>query len=119
MNSPHSVESIVPEVAATIPTVKDCERELYCGFPYFLPVTTFLWYMSKLIHSKFPRQMHGFLKKISFRRKTSWIPGPAPLISIPTNLELISKAAKQNIVSFTFNVTGNALTNDIQAISIC
>jgi len=51
------------------------------------------------------------LKKISFHRKTSWIPGPAPLIRIPTNLELISKAAKQNIVSFTFNVTGNALKN--------
>nr|XP_012220395.1 PREDICTED: endoplasmic reticulum metallopeptidase 1-like isoform X1 [Linepithema humile]XP_012220396.1 PREDICTED: endoplasmic reticulum metallopeptidase 1-like isoform X2 [Linepithema humile] len=81
MNSPHSVESIVSEVAATMPTVKDCERELYCGFPYLMPVTTFLW-------------------------KTSWIPGPAPLITIPTNLELISKAAKQNVVSFTFNVTG-------------
>jgi len=51
MNSPYSVESIVPEVAATMPTVEDCERELYCGFPYLLPVTTFLWYTSKLIHT--------------------------------------------------------------------
>lgn len=49
MNSPHSVESIVPEVAAATPTVRDCEKELYCGFPYLLPVTTFLWYISKLI----------------------------------------------------------------------
>lgn len=110
MNSPHSVESVVPEVAAIMPTVKDCERELYCGFPYLMPVTTFLWYMSKLIHTSVPKQMHE-LKKISFRRKTSWIPGPAPLISIPTNLELISKAVKQNIVSFTFNVTGNGSAN--------
>ncbi|EFN89465.1 Endoplasmic reticulum metallopeptidase 1, partial [Harpegnathos saltator] len=88
MNSPHSVESIVPEVAAAMPTVKDCEKELYCGFPYLMPVTTFLW-------------------------RTSWIPGPAPLISIPTNLELISKTRytnailnQQHLVNFTFNVTG-------------
>ncbi|KAL6262629.1 hypothetical protein P5V15_005422 [Pogonomyrmex californicus] len=81
MNSPHSVESIVPEVAAAMPTVRDCEKELYCGFPYLMPVTTFLW-------------------------KTTWIPGPAPLINIPTNLEIISKTAKQHIVNFTFNVTG-------------
>nr|XP_012141016.1 PREDICTED: endoplasmic reticulum metallopeptidase 1-like [Megachile rotundata]XP_012141017.1 PREDICTED: endoplasmic reticulum metallopeptidase 1-like [Megachile rotundata]XP_012141018.1 PREDICTED: endoplasmic reticulum metallopeptidase 1-like [Megachile rotundata]XP_012141019.1 PREDICTED: endoplasmic reticulum metallopeptidase 1-like [Megachile rotundata] len=81
MNSPHSVEAMVPEIGAVTPTVKDCEKELYCGLPYFMPVTTFLW-------------------------KTSWIPGPAPLISIPTKLELISKTTKQNIVSFTFNVTG-------------
>ncbi|XP_020289760.1 endoplasmic reticulum metallopeptidase 1-like [Pseudomyrmex gracilis] len=81
MNSPHSIKSTVPEVAAATPTVKDCERELYCGFPYLMPVTTFLW-------------------------KTSWIPGPAPLIRVPTNLELISRTAKQHIVTFTFNVTG-------------
>ncbi|KMQ89025.1 endoplasmic reticulum metallopeptidase 1-like protein, partial [Lasius niger] len=81
MNSPHSVESIVPEMAAATPTVRDCEKELYCGFPYLMPVTTFLW-------------------------KTSWIPGPAPLISIPTKLEIISKTAKQHTINFTFNVTG-------------
>ncbi|XP_043257384.1 endoplasmic reticulum metallopeptidase 1-like [Colletes gigas] len=81
MNSPHSVEAMVPEIGAATPTVKDCEQELYCGLPYFMPVTTFLW-------------------------KTSWIPGPAPLISTPTKLDLISKSIRQNIVSFTFNVTG-------------
>ncbi|XP_034180983.1 endoplasmic reticulum metallopeptidase 1 [Osmia lignaria lignaria] len=81
MNSPYSVEAMVPEIGAVTPTVKDCEKELYCGLPYFMPVTTFLW-------------------------KTSWIPGPAPLINIPTKLELVSKSTKQNTVSFTFNVTG-------------
>ncbi|CAD1468779.1 unnamed protein product, partial [Heterotrigona itama] len=81
MNSPHSVEAMVPEIGAVTSTIKDCEKELYCGLPYFMPVTTFLW-------------------------KTSWIPGPAPLITIPTKLELISKSIKQNSVSFTFNVTG-------------
>ncbi|XP_066598785.1 endoplasmic reticulum metallopeptidase 1-like [Prorops nasuta] len=81
MNSPHSVESIVPEVETAIPTTKDCEKELYCGLPYLMPVTTFL-------------------------KRTSWIRGPAPLIAIPTKLELISKTIKQNIISFTFNITG-------------
>ncbi|XP_032686560.1 endoplasmic reticulum metallopeptidase 1-like isoform X3 [Odontomachus brunneus] len=88
MNSPHSVESIVPEVAAATPTVRDCEKELYCGLPYLMPVTTFLW-------------------------RTSWIPGPAPLINVPTNLELISKTRyadtilnQQHLINFTFNVTG-------------
>lgn len=81
MNSPHSVEPMVPEIGAATPTVKDCEKELYCGLPYLMPVTTFLW-------------------------KTSWIPGPAPLIHIPTKLDLVSKSIRQNTVSFTFNITG-------------
>ena len=49
MNSPHSIETIVPEIAAATPTVKDCEKELYCGFPYLMPVTTFLWYILELV----------------------------------------------------------------------
>lgn len=39
-------------------------------------------------------------------RKTSWIPGPAPEINIPTNLEVISKITKKETTTFTFNVTG-------------
>ncbi|XP_043284842.1 endoplasmic reticulum metallopeptidase 1-like [Venturia canescens] len=81
MNSPHSVEAMVPEVGAATPTVKDCQERLYCGLPYLMPVTTFLW-------------------------KTSWIPGPPPLIKIPTKLDMTSKHSLRNIVSFTFNVTG-------------
>ncbi|XP_046630569.1 endoplasmic reticulum metallopeptidase 1-like isoform X1 [Neodiprion virginianus] len=81
MNSPHNVETIVPEVATAGSTLRDCKEELYCGLPYLMPVTTFLW-------------------------KTSWIPGPAPLIKIPTRLERISKITKGNIISFRFNVTG-------------
>ncbi|XP_046493405.1 endoplasmic reticulum metallopeptidase 1 isoform X2 [Neodiprion pinetum] len=81
MNSPHNVETIVPEVGTAGSTLRDCEEELYCGLPYLMPVTTFLW-------------------------KTSWIPGPEPLIKIPTRLERISKITKGNIISFRFNVTG-------------
>lgn len=40
-------------------------------------------------------------------RKTSWIPGPAPLIKIHTNLELVSMTVKQHAINYTFNVTGN------------
>lgn len=43
MNSPQSVQAMVPEVSTITPTIKDCEKELYCGLPYLMPVTTFLW----------------------------------------------------------------------------
>uniref|UniRef100_A0A0C9PTF3 FXNA-like protease n=1 Tax=Fopius arisanus TaxID=64838 RepID=A0A0C9PTF3_9HYME len=81
MNSPHSVQAMVPEVGAIIPTTKDCEEQLFCGLPYLMPVTTFLW-------------------------KTSWIPGPAPIINIPTKLHLVSKIINKDHATFTFNVTG-------------
>ncbi|XP_015591672.1 endoplasmic reticulum metallopeptidase 1-like, partial [Cephus cinctus] len=81
MNSPRSVANTVPEVSIAAHTIKDCEEELYCGLPYLMPVTTFLW-------------------------KTSWIPGPAPLIRIPTNLELISKELRGDTITFAFSVTG-------------
>lgn len=42
MNSPHSLESIVPEINTAIPNLNNCEKELYCGLPYLMPVTTFL-----------------------------------------------------------------------------
>ncbi|XP_058797320.1 endoplasmic reticulum metallopeptidase 1-like [Phymastichus coffea] len=81
MNSPHSIEAMVPEVGAAISTVEDCNNELFCGFPYLVPVTTFLW-------------------------KTSWIPGPPPLIPTPTTLDLITKSVKENSLTFSFNITG-------------
>ncbi|XP_011497152.1 PREDICTED: endoplasmic reticulum metallopeptidase 1-like [Ceratosolen solmsi marchali] len=81
MNSPHSIKTIVPEVDAAISTIDDCKNELYCGLPYLVPVTTFLW-------------------------KTNWISGPPPLISIPTTLELIEKLINGNSISFSFNITG-------------
>lgn len=110
MNSPYSVESIVPEVTAAMPTAKDCEKELYCGFPYLMPVTTFLWYVYTYTYCL---KINVRTEKVFFIRKTSWIPGPAPLISVPTNLELISKTRYANVVlnqqylvNFTFYVTG-------------
>ncbi|XP_014236089.1 endoplasmic reticulum metallopeptidase 1-like [Trichogramma pretiosum] len=81
MNSPYSVQAMVPEVGAAEPTVEDCKQELYCGLPYLVPVTTFLW-------------------------KTSWIPAPAPIIPIPTTLELIGKSVKGASINFSFNITG-------------
>ena len=63
MNSPHSIETIVPEIAAATPTVKDCEKELYCGFPYLMPVTTFLWYISELVvhYSNIKIELRGLI----------------------------------------------------------
>uniref|UniRef100_A0A146L905 FXNA-like protease n=1 Tax=Lygus hesperus TaxID=30085 RepID=A0A146L905_LYGHE len=62
-NSPYSVKSFVPEFASAIP-VEDCPKQLYCGLPYKLPVSTML-------------------------SKTHWIPGPKPTIYIPSNLTLV------------------------------
>lgn len=53
MNSPHSVEAMVPEIGAVTSTIKDCEKELYCGLPYFMPVTTFLWYLFNIKFLRF------------------------------------------------------------------
>ena len=89
MNSPHSVEAMVPEVSKAVHTLKDCEEQLYCGLPYLMPVTTFLW-------------------------KTSWIPGPAPLINIPTKLDVLASTMLRNIASFTFNVTGTACNSNVK-----
>lgn len=70
MNSPRSIETIVPEVAAAMPSARDCEKKLYCGFPYLMPVTTFLGYISVVHYSnintrtediQFTEKLRGYL----------------------------------------------------------
>lgn len=73
MNSPYSVESIVPEVAAATQTVRDCEKELYCGFPYLMPVTTFLWYILK---SAYYSIINAQTEKALFTGKRAGYPDP-------------------------------------------
>lgn len=49
-----------------------------------------------------------FYKQFCFSfRKTSWIPGPAPLITIPTKVDMLVKSTKRTTVTYVFNVTGN------------
>lgn len=49
VNSPRMVTSLIPEMAKAELVKQECEHELYCGLPYFLPVMTIMWYVSNLI----------------------------------------------------------------------
>ena len=48
-------------------------------------------------------------------RKTSWIPGPAPLIAIPTTLQMVGKSIRGETLNFSFNVTGKLIVYYLQA----
>lgn len=81
-NSPHTVKSLVPEVEYAELVEEDCVQELYCGMPYLMPVLTFLW-------------------------KTHWIPGPPPVITMPTTLYLNkSEMISNDVKRLTFTITG-------------
>jgi hypothetical protein len=46
VNSPHSVIRHAPELMnARQITQDECNKELYCGLPYFIPVITFIWFV--------------------------------------------------------------------------
>ncbi|XP_039276206.1 endoplasmic reticulum metallopeptidase 1 [Nilaparvata lugens] len=82
VNSPRSVSSLVPEMARAQVIDEDCDKRLYCGLPYIIPVMTFIW-------------------------QTHWIPGPSPIISIPTELTLLQREVRpQNIHRLTFEAVG-------------
>ncbi|KAK7861774.1 hypothetical protein R5R35_010791 [Gryllus longicercus] len=82
LNSPFSVESLVPEIKKAQLTLEDCRNELYCGLPYLIPVSTFIW-------------------------RTHWLPAPPPHIGTPTTLELVSVEKRANSIKrMSFNVTG-------------
>lgn len=80
-NSPHSVDRHVPEMIKAELVDEDCKHYLYCGLPYFVPVTTMLW-------------------------KTHWLPGPEPKIEIPVTMEVLSKTLIENGVRIAVKVDG-------------
>lgn len=65
-NSPHTVKPFVPEMSYAKFMSKDCEKYLYCGYPYLMPVTSFIW-------------------------KTHWIATNPPKIAVPTSLKVLSR----------------------------
>lgn len=82
VNSPHTVSALVPEMSRAQLIQEECDRELYCGLPYLIPVITFIW-------------------------QTHWIPGPPPSVSIKTELQLMSRENKSNgTVRLTFSAVG-------------
>lgn len=46
VNSPQSIVRHVPELMNARQISQDeCNSELYCGLPYFIPVITFIWFV--------------------------------------------------------------------------
>jgi len=46
VNSPQSIVRHVPELINARQISQDeCNNELYCGLPYFIPVITFIWFV--------------------------------------------------------------------------
>lgn len=62
-NSPHSVDRYVHEMKNAQLVTEDCEKYLYCGLPYLVPVLTMIW-------------------------KTHWLPGPPPVILKPVKVDV-------------------------------
>jgi hypothetical protein len=44
-NSPHTVKSLVPEMANVELVDNDCVEHVYCGMPYLMPALSFIWYV--------------------------------------------------------------------------
>lgn len=71
---------VVPELSSAGKV--ECNKLLYCGLPYLLPVMNFI-------------------------KKTHWMPAPAYNIATRTHLKLNKKEVlSRNIVRFNFTVSG-------------
>jgi hypothetical protein len=55
LNSPHTVKSLVPEVANAELVKDDCVQHLYCGMPYLVPALSFIWY----VHDRILELLHN------------------------------------------------------------
>lgn len=82
INSPHTVDRYVPEMARAELVDKDCVHYLYCGLPYLVPVLNMIW-------------------------KTHWLPGPPPELLTPVSLKVLSKMMIPQGQRVTVEVEGN------------
>jgi hypothetical protein len=81
INSPHTVDKHVPEMAKAELVDQDCTDYLYCGLPYLVPVLTMLW-------------------------KTHWLPGPEPELRVPVTMNVIKKEPITDGTRVTVEVDG-------------
>ncbi|XP_037092427.1 endoplasmic reticulum metallopeptidase 1-like [Pollicipes pollicipes] len=80
-NSPTSLLEALPELATAANTADDCERELYCGLPYYYP---------------FRRRVYA----------NHYIPGPVPEFSVPLVYSTTVERRPDGLRRVHFNVTG-------------
>ncbi|KRT84651.1 hypothetical protein AMK59_725, partial [Oryctes borbonicus] len=81
INSPHTVDRFVPEVATAQLVDKDCTDYLYCGLPYLVPVLSMIW-------------------------KTHFIPAPPPIFDKPTVMKVLNRTKTTIGERITIEMTG-------------
>jgi hypothetical protein len=54
-NSPHTVKSLVPEMANVELVDNDCVEHVFCGMPYLMPALSFIWY----VHDRILELLHN------------------------------------------------------------
>lgn len=84
INSPHTVDHLVPEMTNAVVLDEDCDHFLYCGQPYLVPVQSFIWI-------------------------THWLPGPAPVIRIPVKMNTVNREKTTDGEKISFSITGKVL----------
>lgn len=61
--------------------VEDCQKYLYCGQPYLVPVQSFIW-------------------------KTHWLDGPEPQITKETQVKVVERIRNGDEEKIIFKITG-------------
>ena len=67
INSPHSVDRYVPEMANAELVEEDCVKYVYCGLPYLVPVMSMIW-------------------------KTHFIPSPPPVLHKSVTMKILDRS---------------------------
>ncbi|XP_043192678.1 endoplasmic reticulum metallopeptidase 1-like [Amphibalanus amphitrite] len=80
-NSPRSLSDALPELATAANTGDDCDKELYCGAPYYYP---------------FRRRVY----------ENSYIAGPAPELAVPLEYRTGVEKRPDGVRRVHFNITG-------------
>ncbi|CAH0550191.1 unnamed protein product [Brassicogethes aeneus] len=83
INSPHTVDRYAPDMVNAVLVEDDCDRYLYCGMPYLVPVLTMIW-------------------------KTHWLPGPVPELLNPINMTVLSRERIDSGERITVEISGPA-----------
>lgn len=93
INSPHTVDHLVPEMRDAILLDEDCDRFLYCGQPYLVPAKSFIWL-------------------------THWLAGPAPKIRLPVKMNITRRERVFDGEKITFHITGKRIFDEFYLLTV-